>query len=242
MKKSKKLLMGSLVYCMVSVLVAEPGASTMKKQVSGSFISVVMDSGLVGISIWLMLFATSIVTLWLLVDALMNIKTSKLCPENSISEVKKGLDSGDVDYAITLCKENPSLFTIIMHSCLKKISKGFESMEGAANSTVEVEEEKLMQRINYLNLCGAIAPMLGLLGTVTGMVSAFFTLGSSTGVEKAQLLALAISQALYTTAAGLIISVPALVAYNIFKNKATTLVICTERHVADILEDIKDRV
>ncbi len=237
-----KLLSGSVIYGIMFVLHADSGQNPGEKQVSGSFISVVMDSGFVGICIWLMLFATSIFTLWLVVDALLNVRHSKFCPDSMVAETQKGLDAGNVEYALTVCRDNSSLFTTIMNSSLSKVNRGFEVMEETANAAIEVEEEKIMQRINYLNLCGAIAPMLGLLGTVTGMVSAFFTLGSSTGVEKAQLLALAISQALYTTAAGLIISVPALVAFNIFKNKATTLVISTEMQVTEILEDLKDRV
>lgn len=235
----KKIIFGSACYGSIMSIFAADGSAASN---GGSFISVVADSGAIGISIWLMLFITSIFTFGLIVDAFLNVRESKLCPEKSVNRVKESLDSGDINAALSVCQENKSMFSVTIGACLAKIPKGFNSMHSAATAMIEKEEERLMQKINYLNLCGAVAPMLGLLGTVTGMVAAFFTLGTSTGAEKAQLLALAISQALYTTAAGLVISVPALVAYNIFKNKATNIVIHLENHTSDILEEIKERV
>ena len=76
----------------------------------------------------------------------------------------------------------------------------------------------MLRQINSLSLCGNIAPMLGLLGTVTGMVDAFMGLGTAMGPEKASILAISISQALYTTAAGLLIAVPAITFSVIFRN------------------------
>jgi len=76
----------------------------------------------------------------------------------------------------------------------------------------------VLRQINTLSLCGNIAPMLGLLGTVTGMVDAFMGLGAAMGPEKASILAISISQALYTTAAGLLIAVPAITFSVVFRN------------------------
>ena len=236
----RKLIWGSLCYGSMLSVFAEEGTAAASN--GGSFISVVADSGTIGISIWLMLFVTSLITCWLIIDAFLNVREAKLCPQTVIQGVLESLNAGDVGSALSICQEKQSMFSATIEACLTKLPKGFNSMHSAAGSAIEKEEERLMQKINYLNLCGAVAPMLGLLGTVTGMVSAFFTLGTTSGAEKAQLLALAISQALYTTAAGLVISVPALVAYNIFKNKATNIVIHLENNTSDILEEIKDRV
>ncbi len=209
---------------------------------SGSFISIVKDSGMVGVIIWLMLFATSLVTCWLIIDAAINVRPSKQCPPDLLGEVQQNLGEGNVNGVMAACNKNNSAFSDVVKAFFEKLPKGYDTMLDAAGAALEEKEEKLNQKISYLNLCGSVAPMLGLLGTVTGMVSAFFTLGSATGVEKAQLLALAISQALYTTAAGLIISVPALVAYNIFKNKATNIIMHTEKHATLLAEEVKERL
>ena len=241
MRRFMKLLVPVYCFGMSLPLMAAETADAPKK-VSASFISVVLENGLLGIGIWSMMFITSMVALWLIIDAMLNVKKAKLCPDNSMAAIKSGLEAGDLTHALAVCKEQPSFITAIMQACFEKIPKGFNAMEDAAVSSIEDEEEKLMQRINYLNLCGAVAPMLGLLGTVTGMLNAFFALGTTTGVEKAQVLALSISQALYTTAAGLVIAIPSLIAYSLFKNKATRIVIHIERQVSDILKDLEGRI
>ncbi|HOK05285.1 MAG TPA: MotA/TolQ/ExbB proton channel family protein, partial [Victivallales bacterium] len=106
--------------------------------------------------------------------------------------------------------------------------------------TADMENEKLMQRVNYLNLCGAIAPMLGLMGTVTGMVSAFATLATATGAAKAQMLAMSISTALYTTAVGLIISIPAILAYTFIKNNAAKIILSMEGMTYDLIKVLRN--
>ncbi len=226
----------------LSIFTAAGAADDAKQEVSGSFIDVIIDSGFIGILIWLMLLACSIVTVWVMIDAIFKIKRNKICPDFAVQNCEEYLRFGDTDSLLKFCGQNKFAFTNIMARTFGKLTKGYNIMEETAATAVRDEEEKLMQKINYLSLCGTIAPMLGLLGTVTGMVSAFFTLGNTTGVEKAQLLAMSISQALYTTAAGLFISVPAIVAYTIFKNKIANEITYTEQQTGDILEGIKDRL
>lgn len=213
-----------------------------EKKISGSFFQVIIDSGFLGILIWLMLFLCSMFTLWGIIDACIRIRSEKIAPSGVFHGILEALSTGDSAGIMKLCHETPSSLSSVMQQTLLKLDRGYLAMEEAAGASIREEEEKLMHRLGYLNLWGTIAPMLGLLGTVTGMVDAFFTLGNAAGVEKAQLLAMAISQALYTTAAGLFISIPAIVAYNIFKNRATAGVTKMENFVSDILEDIKDRV
>ena len=76
----------------------------------------------------------------------------------------------------------------------------------------------ILRQFNTLSMCANIAPMLGLLGTVTGMVDAFMGLGTAMGPEKASILAISISQALYTTAAGLLVAIPAIACTVFFRN------------------------
>jgi biopolymer transport protein ExbB len=103
-----------------------------------------------------------------------------------------------------------------------------------------MESEKLLQRVNLLNMIGQIAPMLGLLGTVTGMVTAFSGLANAEGAEKAAALALAISGALWTTCAGLLVSVPALVGFTFIKNKTVQLILESEALVIDLIKTLRD--
>jgi len=96
-----------------------------------------------------------------------------------------------------------------------------------------------MQRVNYLNLCGAIAPMLGLMGTVTGMVDAFANLGQMQGAAKQAALAINISQALYTTAVGLVISIPAVLGFTFIRNHANRIILSMESLTYDLIKVLR---
>jgi biopolymer transport protein ExbB len=120
------------------------------------------------------------------------------------------------------------------------ISEGYEVIQEAVASSANLETEKLMQRVNYLNVCGQIAPMLGLLGTVVGMVFAFDSLATASGAAKARLLAQNISTALWTTVVGLLISVPCLIAFTMIKNYATRLILESEATVLDLIKVLRN--
>ena len=234
-----KKLITPILLSAVMVCFAADGA---ERKISGSFFQVVIDSGFLGILIWVMLFLCSVFTLWGIIDGWIRVRREKIAPAGIFRGILEALYAGDSAGIMKLCKETPSALGNVVQQTLLKLEKGYPAMEETAVASIREEEEKIMHRLGYLNLWGTIAPMLGLLGTVTGMVDAFFTLGNAAGVEKAQLLAMSISQALYTTAAGLFISIPAIVAYNIFKNQAIAAVTKMENLVNDILEDIKERV
>jgi biopolymer transport protein ExbB len=110
----------------------------------------------------------------------------------------------------------------------------------SVGSAADMENEKLMQRVNYLNVCGAIGPMLGLLGTVTGMVSAFAALATTTGAAKQSILAVSISTALYTTVVGLLISLPAIVAFTFVKNNAIRIILTMEGMTYDLIKVLRN--
>lgn len=99
-----------------------------------------------------------------------------------------------------------------------------EGMEAAFVEGAEGEENAVSQWINYLNVIATVAPMVGLLGTVSGMISAFQTIGQG-GMGKPEALAGDIGEALITTATGLVIGIPAMMAYFFFRNRLTTRMI-----------------
>ena len=111
-------------------------------------------------------------------------------------------------------------------------NKGEQAAGEAAADVISKSTRSIARHVGTLQMCGNIAPMLGLLGTVTGMVSAFVGLGGSVGAEKASVLAISISQALYTTAAGLFIAVPALAAAHFARN-------LLERRIAELTETVE---
>lgn len=214
---------------------APPGPS--KKDTS--FFQIVANSGGIGILIWIMIFATSAATLGLIIDAFLTIKSSKIMPPELVNQVRAALDEGDLGTALQACEATPGPLANILSAGFNNVSEGYDVVMDSVSTAAEIESEKLMQRVNFLNLCGAIAPMLGLMGTVTGMVDAFAGLATATGSEKATMLALSISQALYTTAFGLLISVPAILAFTFVRNHASRLILDMESLTYDLIKVLR---
>ena len=124
-------------------------------------------------------------------------------------------------------------------SGFNSITEGYDVVLDSVSSQASIETEKLMQRVNYLNLCGQLAPMFGLMGTVTGMVAAFAGLATASGAAKASKLAMSISGALYTTAVGLFIAIPAILGFTFIKNNAAKIILTMEALTYDLIKTLK---
>ncbi len=222
-------------------LAQEPMAAAEGETVTQApgFIDIVYGDSLVNLLIWCLIFLVSISTIALIIDAIISIKRDKLIPDELVDGVRESLNGGDLDAAIESCEANPGSLSNILMAAFANITEGYEVIKEAIGSAGEMENEKLMQRVNYLNLCGQISPMLGLLGTVVGMVRAFGGLAEATGAARATILAMSISTALWTTAIGLIIAVPALVAYTLAKNYATRVVLEIESTTLDLIKVLR---
>ena len=198
------------------------------------FFSVVAKGGFIGIVLWLALAALSVAGTHLIVDSFLKIKEKRIIPDGLTDSVREALGANDLEKAKALCEEEPGALSSILLA-------GFASRdEDAVSVAAELESEKLMQRVNYLNTVGNLAPMLGLLGTVQGMIMAFATLGTEAGAAKNAMLATNISQALYTTAAGLIIAVPALGFFSFFRNRAAKIILNMEALTMEFMKKVRD--
>jgi biopolymer transport protein ExbB len=240
MRKMKQWMFaaGTLAFVMGGAVFAQEVAvtTTPGKPVGGtSFIDVVTGSGFLGVFLWVLIFLASIAAVAFIVDAFITVKPSKIMPPALVSRVQSAMEQGDVMKALQHCEEEPSPLANILSAGFSNVEEGFETIQDAVGVAAQMEGEKLLQRINYLNVVGNLAPMLGLLGTVQGMIAAFAGLANA-GAAGGGALALSIAQALYTTAFGLFIAIPALAFFYFFRNKATTIILSMEMLT---LEEIK---
>ena len=232
------IAMSAAIFLTTSSAMAQEGEAP-KVKVAG-FKEILLDGGMVGIIIWALLFLASAATMAAVIDGFLSVKQDKLIPEDLVEGVRESLQEGDLNSAIAACEENPSALSTILMTGFSNITEGYEVIQESISAAAEMESEKLLQRVNYLNVLGQIAPMLGLLGTVTGMVGAFADLATKTGAGKSAALALKISIALWTTCAGLLISVPALLAFTIFRNNAIRIILESEATVIDLVKTLRD--
>lgn len=200
---------------------------------------ILYGDSIINLTVWILIFITSAATLALIAITLMSIQREKLMPYELVEGVQGSLDEGDLNAAMETCEANPGPLSSILMVGFANITEGYEVIQEAVASSAEMENEKLMQQVNYLNLCGQIAPMLGLLGTVLGMVRAFAGLAQGTGAAQSAALASAISTALWTTAVGLLIAVPAIVGYTLIRNYATRLILEIEATVLDLIKVLR---
>lgn len=158
-----------------------------------------------------------------------NLTKPKFCPDDLKAALMDHMVNCRVRSAIELAASHPSFLGRMMAYSLPNIDAtrpedlGRDQIEDAMADFTNNEMRKLMTPINYISLCAQVAPMLGLLGTVLGMVEAFGTLAVTGSADPAQ-LAGSISVALLTTLWGLITAIPCLIAYYFFKNKLNNLI------------------
>jgi biopolymer transport protein ExbB len=182
------------------------------------------------------IIALSVLGLALIVEHAINITRLKMAPPEVVENLESMLDNQDVQGAYDYCEQNPGYLTNVMAAALPKLSHGYDSMSQAAMDVNEEEAIKLHAKISWLSLLGNIAPLLGLLGTVAGMLDAFGVIETQTNPSPAD-LAGGIKLALVTTMLGLVVAVPVMVGFFYFRNKVVRIVL----EITAIIEDLLDR-
>ena len=117
------------------------------------------------------------------------------------------------------CKTNPSPFTNVCRTAISQIGEGKEAVEESIFAEMAKEDSKIQTYISYLSVIGVCAPMIGLVGTVTGMIKAFQVLGAS-GIGDPSSLSGALGEVLVATASGLFIAIPAFGSFYFLRNRA----------------------
>ena len=156
---------------------------------------------------------------------LLAVRRDALIPETLVQTFEGHLNEKRYQEAYEIAKADESFLGLVLSAGLEKLQSGYAQAIEAMQEVGEVESMKLEHRNSHLGLVGMISPMVGLLGTVVGMVASFRTIAESPTTPKPSELAAGISQALITTLIGLLIAIPAIGAYNILKNRLARLVL-----------------
>ena len=167
-----------------------------------------------------------------------NITPEKLTPPEFSENLLYLLEKKEYDKAVSVCRQQPNMVAEIALKGLAKISKGKSVIEEAIQHEGKAKIEKLWQNLAYLGDAAVVAPMLGLLGTILGMIQAFNYQAFKAGIIKPVVLAQGLAKAMITTAAGLIIAVPVLVFYSYFRGRISRITSNAERVSAEILQTI----
>lgn len=167
----------------------------------------------------------SVVLVALVLINTMQIRRDNLIPASFVEEFEQKLASKDYQGAYEFARSDDSFVARVLAAGLSRLNRGYEEAVEGMQEVGEEENMSIDHRLSYLALIGTISPMLGLLGTVTGMVAAFQVIARSTTQPKPAELADGISTALVTTLEGLVIALPAMIAYSLLRNRAQRYVL-----------------
>jgi biopolymer transport protein ExbB len=255
MKKMRKATMAAMILfgCVCAPVVAtvsygqlvdekgnkvESDTSKQTTKSGGGFYDIVFGSGIVGMLLWFALFGDGAMAIYFAVDCFVLVKPGKLMPQKLITNVQNAMAEGDVQKAIDACKNEPSSMSNILAAAFQHVEEGFDIIQEAVNAAADLETERIMQRLTWISVCSNLAPSLGLLGTVQGMIMCFATLAS--GVPDIGALAGNISQALWTTAGGLVVSIPSLTIFYSIRNNANRLILRMTALTMELIKDLRN--
>jgi biopolymer transport protein ExbB len=212
-------LTGVALYLLPGVLNGQDGSAEAETEAPSGFFEILFSGGIVGIIIMSTLIAVSLTATYLVFDQLMSIRRKDLMPTGLGENVRNALIAGDVASANRFCNENPSMLAFVLMHGISELEFGWQAVEKSLEDALAEQAARLFRKIEYLSLIANIAPMLGLLGTVTGMILAFQQVAETQGTASAPQLAEGIYSALVTTVAGLVIAIPSLGAFAILRNR-----------------------
>lgn len=205
------------------------------------FLVIVTAGGPVGMFIWAMLFSAVAALIYFWTDCAMMVSVKRVMPAALVEKVTQAMEEGDVFKALKHCEDEPGPLSNVLSAGFSNVDQGFETIQDMISAAAEMESEKLTSRTTYLNVVSNMGPLLGLLGTVHGMIFAFATLANTqAGAAQQAMLAINIAESLYCTAAGLMIAIPALGAFYYYKNLATRIVLGMEALTLDLVKSLRN--
>lgn len=203
---------------------AQPAAPEAAEETASAGLLQILFAGFAGTLFTLLMLGLSVAAVALVMEHLLTIRAKVLLPPDLADSVRQNLQAGRVADALNICQAQPSLLSSILYAGLSEVENGWTEVEKAMEEALAEQSARLLRKIEYLSLIGNIAPMLGLLGTAIGMIAAFREVADTQGAANAGDLAEGIYLALVTTVEGLIIAIPSMAAFAIFRNRVDQLV------------------
>jgi biopolymer transport protein ExbB len=200
------------------LMAQEAAAEGGQKEVT--FLNVFFHMSAEALVLWI-LFIASIVMISFIIELFIRIRPKALAPPAVVAMLQDAMNTYNYQVAYDTCMANQNFLTQCLAPALKVIGLGKHAVEEAMNENFAKYSVRLKSRNNYLSVIGVVSPMIGLTGTVLGMMSAFSVLGQS-GVANMTGLSSAISQVLIATATGLMVAIPAFIFFYYFKNSSTS--------------------
>lgn len=240
----KRMIAAAIVLVALACIVTPPGALAQEGTIG---VAPPPDNttlwGLFHMGGWSMyvLLLGSVAAVGLTIYNAIALQTKKFLRPDIYQKLKDLFLANDFNGAKDYCENEKAPLANIVHAGLDRVAGSFLDIESVEKGMEEAAMEEVtgnLTPINYLSVIAVIAPMVGLLGTVSGMIKAFGNMATQ-GMGRPELLADNISEALITTASGLIVGIPVMIIYFYFKNRYTGLISALNRMSGEVLEKMK---
>lgn len=221
-----KSMFGILVA--TSVLDATASASSINRSFAEAFFISRRNDGsveLIGSGVTWLLLTLSICAIGLMIHLALSNRRSTVLPSYTLNTVRKLIKRKQFQAAIDIVAKDNSFLSHILHAAFKEAKFGFPAMMKALEQTADERATARLRRIELLNVVGQVSPMIGLFGTVYGMIIAFGAIVAAGGSADPVALAGGIGTALTTTFWGLVVAIPALAGYAVLRNRIDALTI-----------------
>lgn len=202
-----------------------------------SIIETILHGGPLIVMIWVCILGTSMILVTFTIQLFMTLRGENLAPKALMESLKSTIEAGNYQEAWETCKANKAYVAKVLQGALERLGRGQDAVQGALIEFGLRQSQPIKTKISYISVIGVIAPMIGLLGTVIGMMGAFAVLGSS-GVADPRGLALRIGEVLMATASGLFIAIPAFIFYYYFRNLATIVIGLSDDKLQHLMVDV----
>jgi biopolymer transport protein ExbB len=209
------LLISSFTLLAAGAATAQEVATKAPEVVKRSLFQVLKDGGL----IMFPLAGFSIAMVWLIIDCAQRTGLGRLMPIADLERLRDNFRAGDYVGAYQGTLENNSVLNNIARIGLVTVGDGKSATEHSIAESIAQEQSKISNRISYLSVIGVCTPMVGLLGTVFGMIDAFESLGGGGATQNTGALASAIGHVLVATASGLFVAIPAFMSFYFLRNR-----------------------
>ena len=215
-KCSAMVLSAVLLLCLADICTAQSTGTQQQATETSAFDHFVRDGGMIT---YFILLPLSGLTIGLCVDHFLHIRRGALLPDQLKITLGELIEQRKYKEVLAVTAQDPSLLASVLHSGLSQANSGLPVMERAMEEVMETRAASLFRRIEYLNIIGNVAPMIGLFGTVYGMIKTFSAIVELGGAPDPKALAAGISIALVTTFWGLLVAIPALSVFHLMRNR-----------------------
>ncbi len=209
------------------------------QQGSQSLFDIIRSGGPIGMLIVALQIGMSFLAFYIFIERFLTIKKASQIDESFMNNIRINVQSGNIQGAKALCQGTDSPVARMVEKGLMRIGKPLRDIDAAIENVGNLEIFKLERNLSTLASIAGASPMLGFLGTVTGMIIAFYQMASQQNVTPG-VLAGGIYQALITTAFGLVVGIFALVAYNVLVANVEKVVFKMERSTTEFMDLLQE--